>query len=100
MNFQTHFSNWVLLRARLLWLTLGIAAFATVNAIASLDERYSFSLPEQELVDSLDSFSEATGINIVASSRVVKGITAPAITGELSGREVLNRLIAETDLIF
>ncbi|MCH6256352.1 TonB-dependent receptor [Puniceicoccaceae bacterium K14] len=100
MNYGPFSTNCTLSPIRLLRLAFAFVALMLSNAFALLDDRYEFALPNQALIDSFDAFSKTTGINVIVSSKIVKGITGPSVNEELTGRDALDRLLAGTGLVF
>lgn len=58
----------------------------------------TFSLPAQPLASALRQIAEKSGINILFSSDVVRGVEAPSISGAVNARDAVERLLAGTDL--
>ncbi len=54
---------------------------------------YSFNLPAQDLGQSLRSVARQTGSNIAFDPAVVRGRTAPALRGNFSAEQALERLL-------
>jgi outer membrane receptor protein involved in Fe transport len=76
-----------------------IAALACAMPVhAQASEEFEFSLPAQDLSESLRAVSRQTGRNIVASADVVRGRPAPALSGPLTAEEAVLRLLAGSGL--
>ena len=59
---------------------------------------YDFNLPPQELVETLRAIGRQTTTNILFDSRVVEHVTAPAVHGQFSMLDAINRALAGTGL--
>jgi outer membrane receptor protein involved in Fe transport len=70
--------------------------FATPDAFAQT--LYDFNLPQQALADSLRAIGHQTSINILFDPRSVEKLTAPAVHGQLSASQAVNRILAGTNL--
>jgi iron complex outermembrane recepter protein len=76
-----------------------LAAFLILCASVSLaGERIHFSIPAGNLADTLDRFSEQSGLQTVYASQLVSSEPTPAITGEFLPEEVLDRIFANSGL--
>jgi outer membrane receptor protein involved in Fe transport len=77
------------------------AAIATlVLAAQAHAQQRAFDLPEQEATKSIPEFARQAGIQISAPSEQLKGMRTPAIRGELTTDEALDRLLEGTGLIY
>lgn len=79
---------------------LGIAMLAPAahSQPAALDRSYSFNLPAQPLAASLAALSRQSGIQVFAAGDLVAGRQAPAVSGSLTARDALARLLAGSGL--
>ncbi|MDO9403054.1 MAG: TonB-dependent receptor [Polaromonas sp.] len=68
---------------------LASPAWAQAEAAA-----YDISLPAQPLSQALAALSRQTGVQVLAAGDVVANRTAPAVSGRLTARQALERLIA------
>ena len=59
---------------------------------------YDFNLPSQALADSLRAIGHQTSVNILFDPRSVERLTAPAVHGQLSVSQAVNRVLAGTNL--
>lgn len=76
-----------------------LAVFLTLGVSLSLaQERMHFSLPAGKLADTLDRFSEQSGLQTVYASELVFSAQTPAINGEFLPAEVLDRIFAGSAL--
>lgn len=64
-----------------------------------VEQLFSIELPAQALSSSLTMLSTQTGVQIYTSSELVVGRNAPAVSGRMSAREALNRLLAGSNLV-
>jgi iron complex outermembrane receptor protein len=80
------------LLARLLIVVLCLPSAVLAQA------RYSFDLADQALSESLIQFSHQSGLAIVFSERGMRDLQAPRIVGRMSPEDVLNTLLADTEL--
>lgn len=62
------------------------------------EQLFTINLPAQTLGQSLTMLSTQTGVQVYASSDLVTRHTAPAVSGRMSAREAINRLLAGTNL--
>lgn len=73
--------------------TLGLGAWA-----AEPEPRRRFDLAAGDAAEVLQEFVALTGVQFVFPVRVVKGLKTPALRGDYTVAEALERLLAETDL--
>ncbi|MBL8271731.1 TonB-dependent receptor domain-containing protein [Steroidobacter sp.] len=59
---------------------------------------YEFVLPSQPLVDALRAIARQTGTNVLYNLRDLKGIDAPALRGQLTTVDAIERVLAGTRL--
>ena len=79
--------------------TLALAFAQTVHAQDIAEQQaVSINLPAGPLRTSLVELGEQLGVDIFASSDLVGGKTAPAVSGELTADEALERVLAGTGL--
>src|SRR5688572_16567056 len=74
-----------------------LAHFAPASA-ASARATIRFDLPAQALEKSLRSLGKSTDMNILIDRKLVSGLQAPALTGELTVEQAITRLLAGTGL--
>jgi iron complex outermembrane receptor protein len=77
-----------------LFLWLGLA----VSQLPAAEPTRVFGLPAGRAEESLEAFSEQTGVQIVYSLDDIRGVTTNAVKGDLALREALERLVAGTGL--
>ncbi len=81
-------------RARLVC-SVGLLALAAGSALA---QNASFALPSEPLSDSLKAVARQAGQNILFSPQAVAGMRAPALHGQMSGKDAVNLLLRGTNL--
>ncbi|MEN7537596.1 TonB-dependent receptor [Aurantiacibacter flavus] len=67
---------------------------AATPAYASGRSAYTFSIPAQDLASALRAYSRVTGIQVAASSDVLRGRTSRAVAGRLSPEMALARIVS------
>jgi len=90
------------------WLRAGLipalcifAAPLAVSAAAPADPQvYELSLPPQDLQAALVSFAERTGIQLLYSAQLTKGLTSSALRGSFTPQDGLRILLVGTGLTF
>src|SRR5262245_19855611 len=70
----------------------------TVPVARAQAQSHEVNVPAQSLASALAMLSKQTGIQILAAGDLVAGRQAPAVTGRLTVREALNRLLAGSGL--
>ncbi|MEM9017797.1 MAG: secretin and TonB N-terminal domain-containing protein, partial [Verrucomicrobiota bacterium] len=75
-----------------------LLTFAAVSLQADPEAAHQFEITEQSLSAALESYSKATGIDVAAPSDLLEGKQAPALSGNMSAREALNALLADSGL--
>jgi iron complex outermembrane receptor protein len=68
--------------------------------LVQTSETQTFSIAPQPLPSALDHFSEQTGISFAYTSNQLEGVQSPGVTGNLTPRQALTRLLAGTDVSF
>ena len=74
-------------------------AVAPAPALAAEAQRRGYSLPAQPLAQSLREVSTRTGRSIIAPAELLRGLGAPAISGDYSFEEVVEALLAGSGLV-
>jgi iron complex outermembrane recepter protein len=88
-------------RRQLLAIALLIAATAVPNARADeAAQKFALNIPSQPLAKALQSFAQQSNLQVVYYANIDDARTANAVTGNLSTREALTRLLLNTDLTF
>ncbi|CAB3690531.1 MAG: TonB-dependent siderophore receptor [Achromobacter sp.] len=78
-----------------LWLALAGPAQAQP---AAPDARIQATLPAQPLGQSLNALARQAGLDLIAGGALVQGLTAPAVSGNLTVREAFERVLAGSGL--
>lgn len=80
-------------------LMIGAAAALTVPGSWARDEApLTFDLPEQNLSDALSTVARRAGWELYMAAARVSGLKAPALNGELSAREAIEKLLLGSGL--
>ncbi|MGH7957736.1 MAG: TonB-dependent receptor domain-containing protein, partial [Opitutaceae bacterium] len=69
------------------------------NARAAEVIRIAFSLPADSVEKSLKRFSEQAGREVLFASQITRGVRANPVKGDLSPREAIDSLLANTGLV-
>ena len=77
---------------------VGSAGVLALTTGAALAQSATFSLPPEPLSDSLKAVARQTGQNILFTPQSIAGMTAPALRGEMSGKDAVNALLKGTNL--
>ena len=77
---------------------LGAGSLVTTPVFAQAEAMFDISLPAQPLAQALAALSRQTGVQVLAPGELVAGQTAPAVSGRLSARQALDRLLAGASL--
>jgi len=84
---------------RLRWIAALAFIFALAGAVPAADQmKKIYQLPAGDAAVTLKRFSEQSGEQIVYPVDVVRGVQTNALSGELTAREALDRLVAGTEL--
>lgn len=75
-----------------------LVAVSFTSAVAADEPTVPIDIDQQPLESALEDFAAQTGRHVTADSRAIRGITSPAVRGELTHREALNRLIGSAAL--
>lgn len=67
------------------------------GALAQAAER-SFSIPAQPLASALVQFSQVSGFQVIVGTNLVRELTSPAVSGTMSDRDALERLLSVSGL--
>ena len=74
--------------------------FLSTKSYAESDTFLEFSIPDGELTSLLLEFSEQSGVQLFYRSEISKGVTVRGINGSYTIKQALQKLLADTDLIF
>jgi iron complex outermembrane recepter protein len=90
---QTTWGEGTLLR----WLTLLVVTITAVAPAAANPREWArFDIPGGKLVDSLTSFGEQCGLQVVYDTRFIEGKVAPAVEGKMPVGQALTRLLRDS----
>ncbi|CAN5203430.1 TonB-dependent receptor [soil metagenome] len=92
------FAKRLLVSSALTVLVFGSAQAGFAAPQSPSEQRTTFSIPSGPLNRSLLSLAQQGGVRIMFASELVAGRAAPAINGQMSVNEALNRLLAGTNL--
>ena len=67
---------------------------------AALQARFGFAIAAQPLPQALSEFSRVTGLSVVYTDEAPYDLKAPAVSGQLSANDALNRLLADSGYRF
>ncbi|MEJ0037926.1 MAG: TonB-dependent siderophore receptor [Gammaproteobacteria bacterium] len=81
---------------------LSTAAVAATPAFAqnAAERTYRLDIPAQPLDTALLQFAETTGLQLIYSAEVARGMRSPGVKGEVSAQAGLQRLLSESSLVF
>ncbi|VVO10779.1 TonB-dependent siderophore receptor [Pseudomonas fluorescens] len=94
------------------WLGVSALSFSTLALLplsmalaaeAGTDQQrtqFSFALAAKPLPQALSDFSRVTGISVVYTDEAPYGITAPAVSGQMSAEQALQRLLGGSGFTF
>ncbi|VVP67272.1 Ferrichrome outer membrane transporter/phage receptor [Pseudomonas fluorescens] len=94
------------------WLGVSALSFSTLALLplsmalaaeAGTDQQrtqFSFALAAKPLPQALSDFSRITGISVVYTDEAPYGITAPAVSGQMSAEQALQRLLGGSGFTF
>jgi outer membrane receptor for ferric coprogen and ferric-rhodotorulic acid len=85
-------------RLALRLLALTFAARLTVAGVVAENAR-SFDVPAGEALETLKQAARQGGVEIVFLAETVRGVRTPAVRGEFTPREALDRLVTDTGLV-
>ena len=72
---------------------------ASAPAAAQQQRTYAFDLPAQDLGDALRAVTARAGWELYAAAQDVNGVPAPALHGQFTPREAIERLLRGTGLV-
>ena len=81
----------------LLPISVSLAAETTSN---QAQKQFNFSLAAKPLPQALSDFSRVTGQSVVYTDEAPYGLTAPAVNGQMSAEQALQRLLSGSGLSF
>ncbi|MCP1499742.1 iron complex outermembrane receptor protein [Pseudomonas migulae] len=87
----------VISTSALLPLSVAVAAEAGTTQQRS---QFNFAMAAKPLPQALSDFSRITGISVVYTDEAPYGITAPAVSGQMSAEQAIQRLLSGSGLTF
>ena len=75
-------------------------ALAAEAGTAQQRSQFNFAMDAKPLPQALSDFSRITGISVVYSDEAPYGITAPAVSGQMSAEQAIQRLLSGSGLTF
>lgn len=81
----------------------GLAAFSVlallaVSSAAQNEATRTFNVPAGDATTALKAFSQQAGVEVLFPTDGVQGVRTNAVTGDMTPREALDRMVAGTDL--
>ena len=68
--------------------------------MTQLRSERSFDIPAQPLTDALVAFGQQSGIQVTVDGMLARNVSSPAVSGTMTSREALNRLLAGSGLTY
>lgn len=81
-------------------LSVSVVAAIAVIASASAVAQARYDLPAQELEESLRVVGRVSGLSILIDNKLVRGLRAPAVSGELTAIEAIGALLKGSGLTY
>ena len=75
-------------------------AMAADTGTAQQRTQFSFAMTAKPLPQALSDFSRITGISVVYTDEAPYGITAPAVNGQMSAEQAMQRLLSQSGFTF
>ena len=101
MNYQMRLSHRKgLSRLLAIFFLFFAAAWFTLGATPAEARKMDFNIPAQDLSSALKNFALETGLQMLYSSDMVKGIRSKGVTGKYEPKEVLDILLSGTGLSY
>ncbi|MFJ2358879.1 TonB-dependent siderophore receptor [Pseudomonas fluorescens] len=75
-------------------------ALAAETVSSPAQKQYSFSLSAKPLPQALSDFSRVTGQSVVYTDEAPYGLNAPAVSGQMSAEQALQRLLSGSGMTF
>src|SRR5437868_1501818 len=75
-------------------------AMAAESGGSQQREQFSFSMAAKPLPQALSDFSRVTGISVVYTDEAPYGLNAPAVNGQMSAEQALQRLLSGSGFTF
>jgi iron complex outermembrane receptor protein len=83
--------------ASIVWPLAGLVTAAPMAAVAQ-EQKLTFKIPAQPLSASLLTFGRQARLSVLAGQEQVHGRTAPEVSGDMTARQALTRLLAGSGL--
>lgn len=75
-------------------------ALPLASSVAHAQETVKYSIPAGPLDNALTRFGAASGVQVLYSSSITRGIRSPGVSGDLSSAAAAGRLLAGTGLTY
>lgn len=79
---------------------LPVSVALAAEAVSNHAQQYTFSLAAKPLPQALSDFSRVTGQSVVYTDEAPYGLNAPAVNGQMSAEQALQRLLGNSGLSF
>lgn len=79
---------------------LPVSVALAAEAVSNQAQQYNFSLAAKPLPQALSDFSRVTGQSVVYTDEAPYGLNAPAVNGQMSAEQALQRLLGNSGLSF
>lgn len=79
---------------------LALQPLSLAQAAQEQSAVFSFALPAKPLPQALSDFSRVTGISVVYTDEAPYTLNAPAVSGQMSAAQALQRLLGNSGLTF
>ena len=79
---------------------LALLPLAVAQAQAQQSAQFNFALAAKPLPQALSDFSQVTGISVIYTDEAPYGLNAPAVSGQMSATQALQRLLTNTGFTF
>ena len=79
---------------------LALLPLSVAQAQEQQSARFNFALTAKPLPQALSDFSRVTGISVIYTDEAPYGLSAPAVNGQMSATQALQRLLSNTGFTF
>ncbi|MFP3493984.1 TonB-dependent receptor [Pseudomonas sp. SIMBA_059] len=79
---------------------LALLPLAVARAQEQQSTQFSFALAAKPLPQALSDFSRVTGISVIYTDEAPYGLSAPAVSGQMSATQALQRLLSQSGFTF
>lgn len=76
---------------------LALLPLCVAQAQEQQSAQFNFALAAKPLPQALNDFSRVTGLSVIYTDEAPYGLNAPAINGQMSATQALQRLLTNTD---